>query len=71
MPVPTVIISPVGPIQKVTMDGPLVIDCIVTTVSGVEIISVSISWTGPEETMVTNDSRVTISPTTSSGNNIH
>ena len=69
MPVPTVIISPVGPIQKVTMDGPLVIDCTVTTVSGVEINSVSVSWAGPGETMVTDDSRVTISPTTSSGNN--
>ena len=51
------------------MDGPLVIDCTVTTVSGVESSSVSINWTGPGETMVTEDSRVTISPTTSSGNN--
>ena len=51
------------------MDGPLVIDCTVTTVSGVESSFVSINWTGSGETMVTEDSRVTISPTTSSGNN--
>ena len=40
-----------------------------STVSGVELSSVVISWMGPEGESITNDSRVTISPTTSSGNN--
>ena len=51
------------------MDDPLVINCIVTTVSGVELSSVSIDWAGPGETMITADRRVTISPITSSDNN--
>ena len=45
------------------------IQCIVSTVSGVELSSVMISWMGPEGESITNDSRVTISPTTSSSNN--
>ena len=44
------------------------IQCVVSTVSGVELSSVMISWMGPGEESITNDSRVTISPTTSSGN---
>ena len=47
--------------------------CRVSTVSGVESSSVFISWTGPGGGLVggpiINDSRVSISPTTSSGNN--
>ena len=45
--------------------------CIVSTVSGVELSSVMISWMGPGGESITNNSslRVTISPTTSSGNN--
>ena len=34
------------------------------TVSGVELSSVMISWIGPVGDVITNDSRVTISPTT-------
>ena len=49
--------------------SPLDIQCIVSTVSGVELSSVMISWMGPGGESITNDSRVTISPTTSSGNN--
>ena len=45
------------------------IQCVVSTVSGVELSSVMISWMGPGGESITNDSRVTISPTTSSGNN--
>jgi len=41
----------------------------VSTVSGVELSSVMISWMGPGGESITNDSRVTISPTTSSDNN--
>ena len=50
------------------MGSPRSIDCTVSTVSGVESSSVMISWMGPGG-VITNDSRVTISPTTSSGNN--
>ena len=49
--------------------SPQDIQCIVSTVSGVELSSVMISWMGPGGDIITNDSRVTISPTTSSGNN--
>ena len=47
--------------------SPQIINCIVSTVSGVKSSSVMISWMGPGG-VITNDSRVTISPTTSSGN---
>ena len=49
--------------------SPQDIQCIVSTVSGVELSSVMISWIGPGGESITNNSRVTISPTTSSGNN--
>ena len=49
--------------------SPQDIQCIMSTVSGVELSSVMISWMGPGGESITNDSRVTISPTTSSGNN--
>ena len=49
--------------------SPQDIQCIVSTVSGVELSLVMISWMGPGGESITNDSRVTISPTTSSGNN--
>ena len=49
------------------MGSPQVINCTVSTVSGVESSSVMISWMGPGGT-ITSDSRVTISPTTSIDN---
>ena len=49
--------------------SPQDIQCIVSTVSGVELSSVMISWMGPGGESITNDSRVTISATTSSSNN--
>ena len=49
--------------------SPQDIQCIVNTVSGVELSSVMISWMGPGGESITNDSRVTIGLTTSSGNN--
>ena len=49
--------------------SPQDIQCIVSTVSGVELSSVMISWMGPGGESITNDSRVTISPTTSYGAN--
>ena len=49
--------------------SPQVIDCTVSKVSGVESSSVMISWMGPGGGPIISDSRVTISPTTASGNN--
>ena len=67
VPTPTVTISPSGPIQGAMVGSPQVINCTVSTVSGVESSLVMISWMGPGGVII-NDSRVTISPTTSSGN---
>ncbi|XP_065904647.1 hemicentin-1-like isoform X2 [Dysidea avara] len=64
----TVTISPSGPIQGAMVGSPQMIQCTVSTVSGVESSSVMISWMGPGGDTITNDSRVTINPTTSSGN---
>ena len=50
------------------MGSPQVINCTVSTVSGVEFSSVMISWRGPGGGSIISDSRVTISLTTSSGN---
>ena len=68
-PIPTVTLLPSGPIQGAMVGSPQDIQCIVSTVDGVELNSVIISWTGPGGKSITNDSRVTISPTTSSVNN--
>ena len=69
VPIPTITISPSTVIQGAMVGSPQDIQCIVSTVSGVELSSVMISWMGPGGESITNDSRVTISPTTSSGNN--
>ena len=58
---------PSDPIQGAMVGSPQDIQCIVSTVSGVELSSVMISWIGPGGESITNDSRVTISPTTYSG----
>ena len=50
------------------MGSPQVINCTVSTVSGVESSLVIISWMGPGVT-ITNESRVTISPATFDGSN--
>ena len=60
---------PSGPIQGAMVGSPQDIQCVVSTVSGVELSSVMISWMGHGGESITNDSRVTISPTTSSGSN--
>ena len=69
VPIPSVTISPSGHIQGAMVGSAQDIQCIVNTVSGVELSSVMISWIGPGGESITNDSRVTISPTTSSDNN--
>ena len=50
------------------MGSPQMIQCTVSTVSGVESSLVVISWMGPGRDTITNDSRVTVNATTSSGN---
>ena len=60
---------PSGLIQGAMVGSPQDIQCIVSTVSGVELSLVMISWIGPGGESITNDSRVTISPTTSNGSN--
>ena len=69
--VPNTIITtlPSNVIQGAMVGSSQDIQCIVSTVSGVELRSVMISWIGPGGEFITNDSRVTISPTISSGNN--
>ena len=49
------------------MGNPQVINCTVSTVSGVESSLVMISWMGHGRSSIISDSRVTISPTTTSG----
>ena len=60
---------PTSSIQRAMVGSPQDIQCIVSTVNGVEFSTVMISWMEPGGESITNDSRVTISPTTSSGNN--
>ena len=69
VPTPTVSITPSGPIQGAMVGSPQDIQCTVSTVSGVELSSVMISWMEPGGDIITNNSRVTISPTSGSGNN--
>jgi len=69
VPTPTVSITPSGPIQGAMVGNPQDIQCTVSTVSGVELSSVMIRWMGPGGETITNDSRVTISPTSGIGNN--
>ena len=66
VPTPTLSIT----LMQGTMVGsPQDIQCTVSTVSGVELSSVMISWMRPGGKIITNDSRVTISSTSGSGNN--
>ena len=69
VPTPTVSMTPSGPIQGAMVGSPQDIQCTVSTVSGVELNSVMISWMGPGGDTIRNDSRVIISPTSGSGNN--
>jgi len=48
--------------------SPQEIHCTVATVSGVFFNSVMIAWTSPKGTVIVNDTRITIDPITSVGN---
>ena len=47
VPDPNVTISPPSPIIGAVVGGPLIAECIVNTVDGVELSDVMINWTGP------------------------
>ena len=53
------------------MGSPQVINCIVSTVSGVESSSVMISWMGPGGVITTTNGRVSIGSVTDDGNNMY
>ena len=59
---------PAGPIQGAIVGSPQAIQCIVITVSGVELSSIMISWMGPDGTLITDNSRIIVNPVTSFGN---
>ena len=71
VPSPKIAIIPPGPIQGAMVGSPQMIQCTVSTVSGVKSSSVMISWIGPGGDTITNDSRVTINPTTSDSDNTY
>ena len=52
------------------MGSPQVINCTVSTVSGVESSSVTISWMGPGGNIVATNNRVSIGSVTDDGNNM-
>ena len=53
------------------MGSPQVINCTVSTVSGVESSSVMISWMGPGGNINTTNDRVSIGSVTAGGNNVY
>ena len=71
VPTPTVTISPSGPIQGAMVGSPQVINCTVSTVSGVESSSVMIGWMGPGRNITTTNGRVSIGSVTDNGNNTY
>ena len=70
VPPPNVTISPSGPIQGAMVGSPQVINCTVSTVSGVESSSVMISWMGPNGDIM-NTSRTMIMDDYNSADNIY
>ena len=71
VPTPTITISPPSPIQGAMVGSALVINCTVSTVSGVEASSVMINWMGPDESITTTNGRVSIGSVTDDGNNMY
>ena len=71
VPRPVLTISPSDPIQGAMVGSPQVINCTVSTVSGVESRSVMISWMGPRGNITTTNGRVSIGSITDDGNNMY
>jgi len=61
VPAPDISMLPLGSVVDGVVGSPQEIHCTVSTVNGVELSSVLISWMGPGGDTITNDSRVTIS----------
>ena len=53
------------------MGSPQIINCTVSTVSGVEFSSVMISWMGPGGVITTTNGRVSIGSVTDDGKNMY
>ena len=70
VPTPMLTISPSDPIQGAMVGSPQVINCTVSTVSGVELSSVTISWMGPGGAITTTNGRVSIGSVIDNGNNM-
>jgi len=68
VPPPTITTSPSGTVQGAMVGDPLLVQCIVETVDGVEPSLVNINWMGAGGDLIVNTSRVTVSQITSSGN---
>ena len=66
--VPTLMVNTDTLNNQLMVGNPEEIICTVSDAVGVELNLVMISWMGPGGEIITNSSRVTISPTTSSGN---
>ena len=62
---PTVSLSPPSPIQESVVGDPLMIQCTAFTTDIFDVNLVVFTWMGPEGITITNDSRVTIGPTSS------
>ena len=63
--------SPSDPIQGAMVGSLQVINCTVSTVSGVESSSVMISWMGPGGNINTTNDRVSIGSVIAGGNNMY
>ena len=70
VPTPTVTVSQSGSIQGAMVGSPQVINCTVSTVSGVNYNSVMISWMGPRGNINATNDRVSIGSVTTGGNNM-
>ena len=68
VPTPAVTISP---FRGVMVGSPQVINCTVSTISGVESSSVMISWMGPGGNINATNGRVSIGSVTDDGNNMY
>ena len=64
-------ISPSGAIQGAMVGNPQVINCTVSTVTGVESSSVMISWMGPGGAITSISGRISIGSVTNDGNNMY
>ena len=56
-------------VQGAIVGSPQAIECIVSTVSGVELSSVMINWMGPDGNVITDSNRIVINRVTTLGNN--